>query len=75
MNWYKNMPIATKLIIGFLVVAVLAAVIGVIGIINLTRINSSSTLLYQQNALGLQYSGEAASTFQRVRYNAEVDDL
>ncbi len=38
MKWYKNKPIATKLIIGFLIVAVLAAAIGVIGIITVSNI-------------------------------------
>ncbi len=68
MKWYKNKPIATKLIIGFLIVAVLAAAIGVIGIITVSNISSSSTFLYERNAMALQYSGEADANFQVVRY-------
>ncbi len=69
MKWYKNKPIATKLIIGFLIVAIIAAAIGVVGIVNLNRIGNSSTILYEENALGLQYSGDASTEFLLVRYN------
>jgi methyl-accepting chemotaxis protein len=68
-TWYKNQKISKKLIIGFLIVALLAAVVGVVGVINILNINNADTALYKENALGLQYSGEAAKSFQRLRYN------
>jgi len=70
LTWYKNQKISKKLIIGFLIVALLTAIVGVVGIINIININDADTALYEENALGLQYGGETAENFQRLRYNA-----
>jgi methyl-accepting chemotaxis protein len=69
MTWLKNMKIAQKLIVGFMIVAVIAAIVGVIGIINITTIKNADTNMYKNEALGLQYSGAAAVNFQQLRYN------
>jgi methyl-accepting chemotaxis protein len=69
MKWFENYKTKKKLIIGFLVVAVIAAIVGLIGIISILRINQADSMLYEENALGLQYSGEAAVDFQQLRYN------
>ena len=69
MNWYKNKQISTKLLIGFIVVALIAVIIGAVGFLNLTTMEKASTELYKQNGLGLQYTGNAATTFQMVRFN------
>ena len=69
MKWYKDKPIAIKLIIGFLIMAIIATGIGIIGIINMIKLNNSAMRLYQENALGLEYSGEASTEFLLVRYN------
>jgi methyl-accepting chemotaxis protein len=52
-----------------MIVALLAFVIGGVGIINMITIEKAGTELYEQNAMGLKYSGNAATTFQRIRYN------
>ncbi len=36
MGWFKNLKISNKMIIGFLIVAVIAAIVGVVGIINIS---------------------------------------
>jgi methyl-accepting chemotaxis protein len=63
------MKIAQKLILGFLVVAIIAAIVGVIGIINNSTINAGATEMYQKETLGLQYTGSAAVSFQQIRYD------
>lgn len=72
------MKIAVKLISGFLFVALIAGIIGVIGLINLNTISEADTLLYEENTLGIDYAGNAAIYFQRIRYNSvkmiAVDD-
>ncbi len=70
MKWFLNMKIGTKLISSFLVIALLAGAIGVVGIININTINKADTLLYEENALGLDYSGNAATLFGILRYDA-----
>lgn len=69
MNWYKNLKIAPKLILGFIVVAVIAAVVGVVGLFNIREINAESTLLFNENTLGIAYSGDAYGNFERLRFN------
>lgn len=68
-KWFLNQRISNKLIIGFLIVAFIALVVGIIGIINLNSIKNSDKILYEKNTLGLKYSGSAAVNFQQLRYN------
>jgi len=70
MGWYKNLKISKKLILGFLFVAIIAAIVGVVGVVSITRINNADHLLFEENVIGLQYSGAAATDFQRVRFNS-----
>lgn len=69
MKWFLNKKIAVKLISSFLVVAVIAGIVGGVGLININRISDADVLLYEENLLGVDYSGEAAEYFQRIRFN------
>jgi len=69
MKWFENIKISKKLIVGFLLVAILAAVVGVVGVFNINSIRQSDTQLYQEDTMGLQYAGDAGVTFQQIRYN------
>jgi methyl-accepting chemotaxis protein len=68
-KWFKNRKISVKLIISFLFVAFLAVLVGVVGIINLLNIGKADKELYEENTLGLSYSGSAELYYQRIRYN------
>lgn len=70
MKWFYNLKIATKLILGFIIVALIAGVVGVIGLMNLNNISEADKLLYEENTLGLNYAGNAAVYYQRMRFNA-----
>lgn len=70
MQWFLNLKISTKLIIGFLIVAILACVVGVVGLININNINNADTLLYEQDTLGLNYSGNINTYSMGIRFNA-----
>jgi len=70
MKWFENIKISKKLILGFLVVALLAAVVGAVAIFNILGMSEADTALYEEDSLGLQYAGSAAVNFQQVRYNA-----
>ncbi|NCB50667.1 MAG: HAMP domain-containing protein [Clostridia bacterium] len=70
MAWFKNIKISKKLIIGFLIMAVLTSIIGVFGIFSINRLSKSDTSLYDEDTVGLQYAGSAAVEFQQIRYNA-----
>jgi methyl-accepting chemotaxis protein len=69
MRWFFNLKITYKLLIGFMTVAVIAAIIGIGGIINIKKITNAGTQLYEDNLVGLKYAGEAVIEFQEVRAN------
>ena len=70
MKWFYNLKISAKLITGFIIVALIAALVGVVAISNLNEISKSDAALYEENTLGIDYAGKAATFFQRIRYNA-----
>jgi len=69
MKWFYNLKISTKLIVGFLLVAVIAGVVGIVGLMNITRINEADTLMFENNTMGINYSANAARYYQRMKYN------
>jgi methyl-accepting chemotaxis protein len=75
----QNMKIGTKLIAGFLFVALVALAIGLGGYINLHRIDSGSVKLYTQVAQPLGDLTLLSAEFQRVRVNSHkmlsIDDI
>jgi len=70
MKWYYNLKIGVRLTIAFLLVALIAAAVGIVGFISLRRIDEADMLLYEENTLGAVYAGNAASYYQRLKYNA-----
>jgi methyl-accepting chemotaxis protein len=53
------MKVGTRLIAGFLTLAVLGAVVATIGIFNMSRISDSTNDLYQKELLGISYVKQA----------------
>ncbi len=66
---FKNMKIGTKLVGGFVVVALLAAVIGIVGIVEIKKIDKADTKLYEKVTVPLGEIGEASTAFHRMRAN------
>jgi methyl-accepting chemotaxis protein len=56
---FKQMKVGTRLLAGFLTLAVLGAVVAAIGIYNMSRINDASDRLYDRELLGISYVKEA----------------
>lgn len=67
MKWFYNLKIAAKLLIGFIVVALLAGFIGVFAIFNLRTMDANSTILYKQNLLGTIAVDEIVNNFSKIR--------
>ncbi|MDR2599672.1 MAG: methyl-accepting chemotaxis protein [Oscillospiraceae bacterium] len=63
----KNMKVSTKLITGFLIVAVLTAIVGGVGILGMMQINDGSTLMYYGQTRPLTDIAAAQEYFQRCR--------
>jgi methyl-accepting chemotaxis protein len=69
MKWYMNMRISIKLIIGFIVVAILSGIIGVFAIVNIRNLNDLSIELYKENTVPLTYLNRIQEDFLNVRLN------
>ena len=63
----KNMRVSKKLIVSFLIVIVLAVIIGGVGIIGMMQINDGSTNMYEHQTMPLGDIAEAREMFQRLR--------
>lgn len=66
---FKNLKIGTKLIVGFIVVALVAAIVGVVGITNINSISKADIKLYEENLMPVVYTGQMTENFQRIRVN------
>ena len=69
MSKFNNMKIAAKLIIGFVIVAMMAGIVGGVGIYYSRAINNADTQLYSDNTMGISEVSTIAISYQRVRYN------
>ena len=59
MQWFENMKIGTKLILGFTFVASIAAFIGFMGVRNMGRIADLAQQSYERETMGISYLKEA----------------
>ncbi|MFA9465540.1 MAG: methyl-accepting chemotaxis protein [Velocimicrobium sp.] len=73
MKWYSNMKIGTKLIVGFVMVAVIAGIVGVVGIYSLNQMDSKYSKLYNDYGVPLGDIASVAQNYQLVRIS--VRDL
>jgi methyl-accepting chemotaxis protein len=69
MKWFHNLKISTKLLSSFILVALLAGVIGWIGISNMQEIAAKDTMMYQHMLVPITQLGKISTDFQRVRVN------
>jgi len=53
MNWFKNRKVGAKMIIGFLLVAIIAGAIGVYGIVSIQKITANSDDMYHKDTVPL----------------------
>ena len=67
MQWFNRMKLASKLIVSFLVVAVLSAAIGGIGISQLKAADQRSSFLYQNKMKRVEYVSDIYSRFELIR--------
>ena len=71
MMWFKNMKIVMKLMLGFIVVALIAGGIGAVGVINIRTIDEKDTYLYTHMTVPLGEMVLVAESFQRLSGNVK----
>jgi len=70
MKWYLNMKIGKKLVMGFVLVALISGAMGVYAIYNLKVLDNSDTELYENMTVPLTEIGMISTEFQRTRVYA-----
>jgi methyl-accepting chemotaxis protein len=66
-TWFKQLRLATQLILAFALVAFIAGGIGVIGIVNLNRLAASDRLMYESATAPMKNLDAMNGNFQLVR--------
>jgi methyl-accepting chemotaxis protein len=66
MDRFNNLKVGTKLILGFLLVALIGGVIGLQGMAKTALINDMATVMYEREVIGLRHSAEANIKFVEV---------
>ena len=67
---FKNVKIRMKLLIGFISVAIIAAIIGIVGITQIKTIDVADSKMYENIVKPLGTCVNMSETFQRLRVNA-----
>lgn len=67
MKWFNDLKIAVKLLAGFILVALIAGVVGLVGVIDLNRIVSNDTKLYVNVTVPISQMAELSTAFHRIR--------
>lgn len=67
MRWFSNMRINAKLVSAFIIVAILAGVVGAVGIFNLNKINNNYSDLYVDYGIGVADIGKSGIDFHKIR--------
>lgn len=70
MSLFKKLNVGIRLMSAFLLIAVLAGVVGVVGLSSIGTLKQEDGLLYEKNTLGILYSSQAARDFQKARFSA-----
>lgn len=71
MKWYKNLKISRKLISGFVIVALLAGVVGVVGLISTKQIGEGD-LVSVQTLLDMQHAFTEISSIENILMSPDV---
>ena len=66
---FKNMKLGIKVLVGFIVLTVIAGAIGIIGTINIRKIDTADTRLYEKMTVPLGQLGKIGMNFHRIRVN------
>ncbi|BCJ95604.1 methyl-accepting chemotaxis protein [Anaerocolumna cellulosilytica] len=67
MKWFYNLKIASKLVISFIIVALISGIVGIVGIYNITRIDELDTEMYESHTVTLGDLGKVMREYQIQR--------
>ena len=78
MKWFSNLKISAKLILCFIIVSIIAMIVGGVGISSIKTINKSDTELYYKMTVPIEKTADILNNYQciliDVRMSLLVDD-
>ena len=69
MRWLNNVKISTKLIVGFIFIALISGIVGGVGITKIKKIDNNYGDLYVNFGVSIGDIAEVSISYQRVRVN------
>ena len=54
MQWFKQLRVATKLVVGFLIVSVIGMAMGLLGVVNMGRMTEWTSRIYNNDLQALK---------------------
>jgi methyl-accepting chemotaxis protein len=69
MRWFYNLNIGTKLLSSYIMLSLLAGVIGWVGVTNIKKIADEDQIMYERSVVSLADLQAISSSFQRIRVN------
>lgn len=66
MSFFKNMKLRTRLVLAFVLMSLVAAIVGGVGYVNMRDINGMTNRLYETELLGLKAAADARMNFLAV---------
>jgi methyl-accepting chemotaxis protein len=69
MRWLNNVKISTKLIVGFIFIALISGIVGGVGITKIKKIDTNYSDLYVNFGVSIGDIAEVSISYQRVRIN------
>lgn len=67
MKWFYNLRISVKMIIGFVIVAVIGGIIGVVGVVNISNIANMGNDMYERHTVNLSQLIIIAEKYEMTR--------
>lgn len=68
-KWFGNLKIGVKITCGFLVVAMIAGIVGIIGTVSLMTVGRTYSSSYVETTSALEYTEKISTSFQEIRAN------
>ncbi|MDF2505681.1 methyl-accepting chemotaxis protein [Clostridium sp.] len=69
MKWFNNLKLGKRLVIGFLTIAIYIVIVGIVACINMYRLNSGSTQLYNKNLKNIENLNKFDTNTMKLRLN------
>ena len=70
MNWFFNMRIGAKLLVSYIIIALIAGAMGVFSMYNIRVLDESDTELYEKMTVPLNEIGQISTAFHQSRIHA-----